>query len=384
MSAYDVAVIGGRIAGASTALLLARAGVRVVLVDHGRRGSDTVSTHGLMRGGVLQLSRWGVLPDVVAAATPAIREVVFHYADGEDISVTIRPSEGVDALYAPRRHLIDRLLVDAAAAAGAEVLHQTTATELIRDLSDRVTGVRARGRRSESLSLRASLTIGADGVRSMVAAEAAAPVILKGSTASAVLYRYLTDLPAAGYEWAYGEGAAAGLIPTNDATCVFVATTPARMRSLRSSGAEQAFATLLASAAPSLVDRIADAKPATSLRGWGGVPGYLRRGWGGGWALVGDAGYFKDPITTHGMTDALRDAELLADAVLAMLSGCGEASAFEAYEGTRDRLSRDMFDVTEAVAAYDWNLDKVRHLLREVSSAMGEEVDHLQSLPRHR
>jgi len=230
------------------------------------------------------------------------------------------------------------------------------------------------------MSLHAHLTIGADGVRSTVAAETAAPVILKGSSASAVLYRYLTDLPAAGYEWAYGEGAAAGLIPTNDSTCVFVATTPARMHSLRSSGAEQAFATLLASAAPSLVDRVADAKRATSLRGWGGIPGYLRRGWGDGWALVGDAGYFKDPITTHGMTDALRDAELLADAVLAVLSGCGEASAFEAYEGTRDRLSRDMFDVTEAVAAYDWSLHKVRHLLRDVSAAMSAEVDHLQTL----
>ena len=380
MSAYDVAIVGGRIAGASTALLLARAGVRVVLVDHGRRGSDTVSTHGLMRGAVLQLSRWGVLPDVVAANTPPIREVVFHYADGEDISVTIRPSEGVDALYAPRRHLLDRILVDAAAAAGADVLHETTATELIRDASDRVMGVRVRGRRNESMSLYASLTIGADGVRSTVAAETAAPVILKGSSASAVLYRYLTDLPAAGYEWAYGEGAAAGLIPTNDSTCVFVATTPARMHSLRSSGAEQAFATLLASAAPSLVDRVADAKRASSLRGWGGVPGYLRRGWGDGWALVGDAGYFKDPITTHGMTDALRDAELLADAVLAVLSGCGEASAFEAYEGTRDRLSRDMFDVTEAVAGYDWSLHKVRHLLRDVSAAMSAEVEHLQAL----
>ena len=380
MSAYDVAIVGGRIAGASTALLLARAGVRVVLVDHGRRGSDTVSTHGLMRGAVLQLSRWGLLPDVVAANTPPIREVVFHYADGEDISVTIRPSEGVDALYAPRRYVLDRILVDAAAAAGAHVLHETTVTELIRDTSDRVTGVRVRGRRNESMSLCAPFTIGADGVRSTVAAETAAPVILKGSSASAVLYRYLTDLPAAGYEWAYGEGAAAGLIPTNDSTCVFVATTPARMHSLRSSGAEQAFATLLASAAPSLVDRVADAKRATSLRGWGGVPGYLRRGWGDGWALVGDAGYFKDPITTHGMTDALRDAELLADAVLAVLSGCGEASAFEAYEGTRDRLSRDMFDVTEAVAGYDWSLHKARHLLRDVSAAMSAEVEHLQAL----
>jgi flavin-dependent dehydrogenase len=380
MSAYDVAIVGGRIAGASTALLLARAGVRVVLVDHGRRGSDTVSTHGLMRAGVLQLSRWGVLPDVIAADTPPIREVVFHYADGEDIGVTIRPSEGVDALYAPRRYVLDRILVDAAAAAGADVLHETTATELICDASDRVTGVKVRGRRDKSMSLYAPLTIGADGVRSTVAATVQAPVVWRGATASGMLYRYFTGLPAGGYEWAYGEGAAAGLIPTNDGTCVFVGTTSAHMRSLRRNGTEYAFATLLAMAAPAFIDRIAEAKPATSLRGWGGTPGYLRRGWGDGWALVGDAGYFKDPITTHGMTDALRDAELLADAVLAVLSGCGEASAFQAYEGTRDRLSRDMFDVTEAVAGYDWSLHKVRHLLRDVSAAMSAEVDQLQEL----
>jgi 2-polyprenyl-6-methoxyphenol hydroxylase-like FAD-dependent oxidoreductase len=184
-----------------------------------------------------------------------------------------------------------------------------------------------------------------------------------------------------GYEWAYGEGAAAGLIPTNDATCLCVRNA-ARMRSLRSSGAEHAFATLLALAAPAFVDRVAEATHASGLRGWGGLPGYLRRSWGNGWALVGDAGYFKDPITTHGMTDALRDAELLANAIVALLSGCPEASALAAYEGTRDRLSRDMFDVTEAVAAYDWNLDELRHLLRGVSAAMADEVDHLQSMQR--
>jgi flavin-dependent dehydrogenase len=380
MSRYDVAVVGGRVAGASTALLLARAGVRVVLVEHGRRGSDTVSTHGLMRGGVLQLSRWGLLPDVIAAGTPPIRAVVFHYADGEEIKVTIRPSDGVDALYAPRRHLLDRLLVDAAAAAGAEVIHQATVTELIRDSADRVTGVRARTPDGAEMSFAASLTIGADGVRSTVAAAVHAPVLWRGATASGMLYRYFTGLPASGYEWAYGERAAAGLIPTNDATCVFVGTTSAHMHSLRRYGAEHAFATLLAMAAPTFIERIADAKPATSLRGWGGVPGYLRRGWGDGWALVGDAGYFKDPITTHGMTDAMRDAELLANAVLATLSGCDPATAFTGYEGTRDRLSRDMFDVTEAVAAYVWNLDKLRHLLRDVSAAMADEVDHLQSM----
>ena len=172
-----------------------------------------------------------------------------------------------------------------------------------------------------------------------------------------------------------------GFIPTNDGTCVFVGTTPARIRSLRRNGVEHAFNALVASAGPALVDRVAEATPADRMHGWSGAVGYLRRCWGPGWALVGDAGYFKDPITTHGMTDALRDAELLADAVLAMFSGSEEASVMGEYEHTRDRLSGEMFSVTEAIAAYDWNLAGVRHLLREVSAAMGDEVDHLQALP---
>jgi 2-polyprenyl-6-methoxyphenol hydroxylase-like FAD-dependent oxidoreductase len=212
-----------------------------------------------------------------------------------------------------------------------------------------------------------------------VARHVDAPLVQTGSTASAVLYRYFDDLPATGYEWAYGDHSAAGFIPTNDATCVFVATTPARLRRLRRAGAERAFAELIGSAAPSFVDRLADASPTSRMHGWGGEPGYLRQSWGPGWALVGDAGYFKDPITTHGMTDALRDAELFAESVLAGPSRFDEAAA--AYQRTRDRLSYDMINVTEAVAGYDWNLDRLRRLLREVSAAMGGEVDHLQSLP---
>ena len=91
MNRYDVVVVGGRVAGASTALLLARAGPRVALVDRRRPGSDTVSTHGLMRAGVLQLSRWGLLDRVVAAGTPPIRSTTFHYADGRARCVAIRP-----------------------------------------------------------------------------------------------------------------------------------------------------------------------------------------------------------------------------------------------------------------------------------------------------
>jgi 2-polyprenyl-6-methoxyphenol hydroxylase-like FAD-dependent oxidoreductase len=383
MNGYDVVVVGGRVAGAATALLLARAGARVALVDRSRTGSDTVSTHALMRAGVLQLSRWGLLDRVVAAGTPAVRSTSFHYADGVTVRVAIRPSAGVDALYAPRRHLLDWLLVDAAAQAGVDVLTETTVTALRRDKTGRVRGVHAVDRAGHTVELSASTTVGADGVRSTVAAHVQAPVLRHGWTCSAVLYRYLAGLPTDGYHWAYGAGAAAGVIPTNDGqTCVFVSTTPERMGGLRRTGIEQAFSSLLARAAPALRDHVAAATPADRIHGWGGIPGYLRRSWGRGWALVGDAGYFKDPITTHGMTDALRDAELLAAVIVdSATGGQSEAAGFARYQTTRDRLSRELFAATEDVAAYTWTTDRVQTLLRRVSSAMRDEVDHLHTLP---
>ncbi len=120
---YDVIIAGARCAGASTAMLLARQGLRVLVVDPTRRGSDTLSTHALMRGAVLQLHRWGVLDDIRAAGTPPIRKTTFHYGD-EDLEIPINPRDGIDALYAPRRTVIDVVLLDAAEAAGAEAERQ--------------------------------------------------------------------------------------------------------------------------------------------------------------------------------------------------------------------------------------------------------------------
>jgi flavin-dependent dehydrogenase len=384
-SDYDVVVVGGRIAGASTALLLARAGLRVAVVERAGRGVDTVSTHGLMRAGVIQLSRWGLLHRVVAAGTPPITRTVFHYADGDEVQVSIRPSPGVDALYAPRRTVLDRILIEAAEEAGAVVLHDTVVTTLRREPDGRVRGVIAQDARGSRTEIEAAITFGADGIRSMVAQETGAAVIHQGSAASAFLYRYVEGLAAVGYEWAYGDASAAGLLPTNDgATCVFVGTTPERMRRLRRSGREQAFATLLMSAAPAFADQVLGAPAWTALKGWGGIPGHVRQSWGPGWALVGDAGYFKDPITTHGMSDGLRDAELLADGILEVFGGASESVALAAYQDTRERLSMCLFEATEQVARYDWDCVRARELLRTVSSAMSDEVDHLQSLPDRR
>jgi 2-polyprenyl-6-methoxyphenol hydroxylase-like FAD-dependent oxidoreductase len=206
----------------------------------------------------------------------------------------------------------------------------------------------------------------------------------RGRFGSAILYRYYAGIPAVGYEWAYGPGASAGLLPTNDGlTCVFVGSTARRMRGLRRDlGTEQAFRSLLATAAAPLAQRVMEATPAGRMHGWAAHAGYLRRAWGPGWALIGDAGYFKDPISTHGMTDALRDAELLADQILEAIGGdTPQAVALARYQAMRDRLSNRLFEATEAVASYDWDLVRVRSLLRGISAAMSDEVDHLRMLP---
>jgi flavin-dependent dehydrogenase len=383
MTTYDAIVVGGRVAGASTAMLLARAGASVLLLERAAYGSDTLSTHGLMRAGVLQLSRWGLLDQVVTAGTPAVTRTLFHYPGSGPVRISIRASHGVPALFAPRRHVLDRILVDAAVAAGVEVRHGVAVTDVLTDAGGRVTGVRGVDDATGTFTAHARTTIGADGIRSTVAAAVDAPVERSSAAGGAVVYGYFDGLPTEGYEWAYGSATAAGLIPTNDGqTCVFVGTTPERMRLARKKGAEAAFTELFGRAAPRLRRRLEAATRDGRLHGWSGQRGHVRRSHGAGWALVGDAGYFRDPITTHGMTDALRDAELLADALLATWSGqAPEAIALAGYQAKRDALSAQMFEVSDRIAAYDWSPDEIHQLLRQVSSAMSDEVGMLQALP---
>jgi flavin-dependent dehydrogenase len=378
---YDVVVVGARVAGAATAMLLARAGLRVLVLDRGRPGADTVSTHALMRAGVLQLHRWGLLPRLQAAGTPPVRRTVFHYESGEDVRITLKPSAGVDALYAPRRTLLDALLVDAAARAGAEVSFGATVTGLLHEAGG-VAGVRVEmpGRAATPVLIRTPLTVGADGLRSVVATAAGARTTRNGTSSGAILYRYVPDLEADGYEWFYGRRTAAGFIPTNNnELCVFAACAADRLRGM-SGTADRRFSDLLRTASPTAAERVADAGSASRLRGFGGAPAHLRQAWGPGWALVGDAGWFKDPLSTHGMTDALRDAELLARAVAHTSPGRQRAAALAAYERLRDQLSLPLLEATERLAGYAWDETEVRGDLRRLSSAMTDEVEALVAL----
>ena len=378
---YDVIVVGARAAGAATAMLLARRGLKVLAIDRGRYGTDTLSTNALMRAGVLQLHRWGLLDKIREAGTPPVRRAIFQYGD-ETVNVPIRPADGVDALFAPRRTVIDRILVDAAQEAGAEIQFGASVDKLQRNGSGRVLGIIGRNEKGRPISHRAPFTVGADGINSRVAREVDAAVTRKGTDTGAVVFGYFKNTGVdAAYVWSYQEQAAAGFIPTNDdVACVFTGSHQQRFQQEIQRDIAAGFYKILGEAAPELVDRVQTKNQIEHFRGFPGIIGYYRRPWGNGWALVGDAGYFKDPITAHGISDALRDAELLARALTEALESPAKAEkALAEYERLRDEVSHDFFDVTEQVAAYNWTLDEIKVHLNHLSKAMAPEVELIKS-----
>jgi menaquinone-9 beta-reductase len=350
----------------------------VLVLDRARRGSDTLSTHALMRAGVVQLERWGLLDRLVAAGTPPIGRVSFRYADRHV------PIDLGEPLYAPRRTVLDPMLADAAEEAGAQVDYGSRVEHLLTDTMGRVRGVRAASPSGRSVDLSATVTIGADGRRSLVAREVGAEVTHTGRRAASAIYGYVEGVTSDhdGVEWLYAPGVAGGLIPTNEGQhCVFVAAPARRFADELRFDLESAFTRVLAEVSPEAASRVAAGRRVGPLRGFPGVPGWLRRPYGDGWALVGDSGYFKDPQTAHGLADALRDAELLARAVDDGIAGRAPMDlALREYERVRDELSLPLFEVTEAIAGFDWTLQELGLQHRALSVAMQREVEHLTAL----
>lgn len=340
----DVIVIGARCAGSPTAMLLARRGYDVLLVDRATFPSDTISTHLIHPPGVAALKRWGLLERLKATGCPAIHRYAF---DMGPFVIEGAPGPGDNAVsYAPRRTVLDKLLVDAAAEAGVEVREGFSVEEILFD-DGRVAGVRGRDAGGNSVTERARVVVGADGLHSVVAKAVSPEQYNERAPIEAGYYTYWSGLPMSGRFEAYDRapGRAWAAWPTNDDLTLVVMSWPMAEFETNRLDIERHYMETL-DRAPAFAERVRSARREDRFYGTT-VPNYFRKPFGPGWALVGDAGYLRDFITAQGISDAFRDAESCATALDQWLSGSREFEAsMGEYQSARDRQVMPIFEFT--------------------------------------
>jgi 2-polyprenyl-6-methoxyphenol hydroxylase-like FAD-dependent oxidoreductase len=343
---YDVIVVGARCAGSPLAMLLAARGHRTLLVDRATFPSDTVSTHLIHPPGVAVLKRWGLLDQVLATNCPPVVRYSFDFGP-----ITLAGAPGTPNspyAYAPRRTVLDKILVDAAAAAGAEVREAFTVEDLL--VSDgRVTGIRGHDRGGASVEERARVVVGADGRNSLVAKIVRAPKYEEEPPQVVGYYSYWSNLPTDAFEVYSRPGRGWAIWPTNDdLTLVVGGWRYAEMAAHRDDIEGSLAATFALS--PEFTARMSEAKREERLVGTS-VPNYFRTPYGPGWALVGDAGYNRDFITAFGMMDAFLDVEWCAEALTDALTGIPYDEAMARYQSRRDTRAMPFYHLTLQVAA---------------------------------
>ncbi len=364
MTQYDVIVVGARCAGSPTAMLLARQGHRVLLVDRVRVPSDVVSTHLIHPQGVARLEAWGLLDRVVATGCPPID--TYNYDFGP---LTIAGSPGTPAhpvAYGPRRTVLDKLLVDAAAEAGAEVREGFHVDE-VQVADGRVLGIRGRDADGRPVTEHARVVVGADGVHSMVARAVGAEPYRDKPRLLCGYYAYWSGLPT-GSTWEVllrpERGMAA--FATNDDLTLVIACWPFAEMKANSVDLEASYLDTLARA-PEFAERVRAGQRVTRIVG-SAVPNFFRIPYGPGWALVGDAGYNRDFVTAQGISDAFRDAELCAQALHAALSEKQPyATAMDGYHRMRDAAALPMYEMTLDVATLQPPTPEMQQLLGAVA-----------------
>jgi flavin-dependent dehydrogenase len=368
---YDVIVVGARCAGSTTARLLAQQGHRVLIVDRAQFPSDTISTHCITPGGVTQLKRWGLVDRVLATNVPKVYS----------FCLTIGPSEVRDPFgvseeqvtLSPRRTVLDKVLLDAAVEAGADSKEGVTVKDLLRD-GARVTGIVGHDDAGVTVEAEAPLVVGADGVHSFVAKTVEAPTYNERPARGSGYYAYFTDFPMDAVELAFNQGNFAGVFPTNDGeTCVFAGKDDAEFSSMRDDP-DAGHLAVVSTANPRLGEARAGAVRQSRWFAFRTTPGFYRKPYGPGWALVGDAGLHKDPVTGHGITAAFRDAELLAGAIHAGLDGGHLDKELAGYQARRDDLDGELYDATQEIAGLGWNEDSLLEIFLRFGGASMAEV----------
>ena len=338
---YDAIVIGARCAGSPTAMLLARQGYRVLLLDRAGFPSDALSTHYIHQPGVARLARWGLLDRVAASNCPPVRALSLDVGPFV-LTGSPPPVDGFADGYAPRRTVLDQILVEAAVAAGVELREHFSVDDLLMD-DGCVTGIRGHANGGAMVTERARIVIGADGMRSLVARSVQAPTYNETPALTCAYYTYWSDVPIKGAEIYPRPNRTIIAAPTNDGlTLVTVFWPQAEFHRVRADIEGQYLAAL--DLAPEFAGRVRRGRRVERYRGTADLPNFFRQSHGPGWALVGDAGYHKDPILAQGITDAFRDADLLADALDAGFSGHQPlASVLAAYQRQRDEAAAPGF-----------------------------------------
>ena len=362
---YDAIIVGARCAGSSTAMLLARKGHRVLLLDKASFPSDTISTHLIHPPGIAALQRWDLLDRLLASGCPAIDTYAFDFGP-----VTISGMPGTEespVAYAPRRTVLDKILVDAAAESGAEVRERFTVDELLIE-DGRVTGIRGHDKDGRSVTEEARLVIGADGRSSLVAEQVKAEQYNEKPQLLAGYYSYWSGLPMNGRFETYvrpERGFAAW--PTNDDLTLVIAGWPFVEFEANRTDIEGNFLKTI-DMAPAFASRLRAGTREDRFYG-AAVPNYFRKPFGEGWALVGDAGYNKDFITAQGISDAFRDAELCAAASEEAFSGARSFDeAMSRYQLVRDQRVLPTFEFTTMLATLEPPPEQLQQLLGAMQS----------------
>jgi 2-polyprenyl-6-methoxyphenol hydroxylase-like FAD-dependent oxidoreductase len=346
-SSYDVIVVGARCAGSPLATMLARRGLRVCLLDRASFPSDSPSTHGIQPPGVKILAELGVLDQLLEVA-PAI--------DGGNLALDdfrVEKEGLVELLGAPmvnaRRITLDAILVEAAAGAGVEVRTKTAVTGLIR-ASGRVVGVE-----TPAGPLRAALIVGADGARSTIARLVGAAEYHRTAPRRAFLWSYFEGVEVdRSRVWIGSIRESAFLASPTDAGLFLAAYVApierrAELRADRTGAFEEGIKRW-----PELGEVVATGRRAAPVQVMTNWHGFFRQATGPGWALVGDAGHFKDPTPGQGISDALHQAATLSPAIERSLDDGGSKEPLRAWWRQRDRESLDMYWFARQMGDVNW------------------------------
>jgi flavin-dependent dehydrogenase len=347
---YDAIVVGARVAGAPTAMLLARKGYRVLVVDRDEFPSDIMSTHFIHLPGIVRLQNWGVLDKLLETGCPPITKSTMHF--GDSYFSPPRLSDMIpglpEATVCPRRVILDKLLVDAAVDAGAEFRPKVSVQELVWD-GDAVVGVRGHSG-GTPVEERAKIVIGADGLHSRVAREVRPEEYHAIPSLTFAYYAYWSGIEMEGINFFFFEDLGILEFPTHwGQTCLAVGGPRETFPEFRKDVAGNYMK--LIDRVPELAEQVRAGKQEQRFMGTADQPNYFRKPYGPGWALVGDAGYHRDFITGLGINDAFRDAELVAKATDEGLSGTRPMDeAMAAYETKRNDLAMPLYDITTRMA----------------------------------